>query len=238
MEMSFNLLVLDSETTGVKVEEDRILSFALKTSDGLTRTWIINPGVEVPEEASEVHGMTTEWIQEHGDPNAEGVISQILEVVRSHVEMGFTIGGFNHSFDLAILYHEAVRHGLEPLDPERIISVDPLILDRRIDKYRKGKRTLMDVARVNGIEIEEDKLHDALYDVEVTEKLLPILLNKTYRVEKDLHGLSREEILVKLQGLQANWKKSWAQGLTEYFRKKGQTEEDGSEIIVSGAFPW
>lgn len=56
----------DTETTGVDVTGDRIVTAALVVRDKLTglsqvRTWIIDPGVEIPEAASAIHGITTEY---------------------------------------------------------------------------------------------------------------------------------------------------------------------------------
>ncbi len=58
----------DTETTGVDVEIDRIVSAALVVQDApglrprVTR-WLVNPGVPVPEAATAVHGLTQEHVQ-------------------------------------------------------------------------------------------------------------------------------------------------------------------------------
>ncbi len=70
------VLGFDTETTGVDVTSDRIVTAALVMRQGLgglsrVRTWIIDPGVEIPEGASEIHGITTEYARAHGRPPAE-----------------------------------------------------------------------------------------------------------------------------------------------------------------------
>lgn len=97
----------------------------------------------------------------------------------------------------------------------------------------------MDVARHYGIDIEEEKLHEASYDVEVTEKLIPLVLNKAWReLAQERFDMTPEEFISWLQPKQRQWKKQWAEGITKYFAKQGKTEEDGSPIIVEGGFPW
>ncbi|NUQ88686.1 MAG: 3'-5' exonuclease, partial [Glycomyces artemisiae] len=51
------LLGFDTETTGVSVEQDRIVQAALVTGTGST-TWLIDPGVTIPPGATRVHGIT------------------------------------------------------------------------------------------------------------------------------------------------------------------------------------
>lgn len=65
------LAAFDTETTGVDVERDRIVSAALVVQDGpgsrprATR-WLVNPGTSVPEGATAVHGLTDEHLQLNG----------------------------------------------------------------------------------------------------------------------------------------------------------------------------
>ncbi|MDR0366186.1 MAG: hypothetical protein LBH68_05095, partial [Bifidobacteriaceae bacterium] len=58
-----DLVGFDTETTGVRTEADRIVTAALvcRRADGSREaaTWLINPGVEIPAQATAVHGITT-----------------------------------------------------------------------------------------------------------------------------------------------------------------------------------
>lgn len=109
----------------------------------------------------------------------------------------------------------------------------------KFDKYKKGGHQLITVAKRNGIEVEEDRLHAADYDVEVTEKLVKVFLNRAWRELASLReGLTPDEFITKLQEWQADEKKEWAEHLTEYFESQGNREDDGSKIVVSGTFPW
>ncbi|MEJ1230704.1 MAG: exonuclease domain-containing protein [Galbitalea sp.] len=74
---------------------------------------------------------------------------------------GLAVTIYNAPYDLSLLRHEALRHGVEPLVEPRAI-IDPLVLDRVVDKYRKGKRTLEAAAAVYGVELRD--AHDASAD--------------------------------------------------------------------------
>src|SRR5699024_3017184 len=121
----------------------------------------------------------------------------------------------------------------------KVRYLDPCVFSRVFDKYKKGGHQLITVAKRNGIEIEEDRLHAADYDVEVTEKLVPIMLNRAWKELPELRkGLTPDEFVTKLQEWQADEKRKWAEGLTKYFAEQGKTEEDGSKIVVNGRFPY
>jgi hypothetical protein len=97
-----------------------------------------DPGVPIPEAASNVHGVTTEQAQAEGQPAAE-VVAAALQLLRA-VPTSVPIVGFNARFDLTILDREARRHGLEPFVPAPVL--DGLVLDKHLDPYRKGSRRL------------------------------------------------------------------------------------------------
>lgn len=186
--------------------------------------------------------MDTAWVQEHGRKDVAAAIEEIVHELSEYAHAGFVIGGYNHSYDLAILEAEAKRYnpGVQNLRiKESARFIDPAIFSRVFDKYVKGGHQLITVAKRNGVEIEEERLHSADYDVEVTEKLVKIMLNRAWRELADMReGLTPDEFVTKLQGWQAVAKQEWAEHTTEYFESAGKTEEDGSKIIVSGAFPW
>lgn len=229
------ICVSDAETSGIDIENDRIITFyaMVQSITGEVireQSWVIDPGVEIQQGASDVHGMTTEWVRENGRKDVEKAIAEIADFHTDAVLKGIPLVGYNHAFDLGMLDNEVMRHNNVSLMPRALLRepmfFDPLIYDRATDKYRKGGRKLMDVARHYGIQIDESKLHDAKYDVIVTAKLAWILLQKS------------KWTVQELQPLQKQWKSEWACHLTEYFDKVDKREDDGSKIIVDGSFPY
>jgi DNA polymerase-3 subunit epsilon len=154
--------VFDLETTGIDVETSRIVSAAVAVLDAAGAVierwdWLADPGVEIPEQASAVHGITTERARAEGRPAPE-VIAEIIATLTGLFDRGMAVTIYNAPYDLSLLHFEALRYDLEPLtEPAPII--DPLVLDRVVDKYRKGKRTLEAAALVYGVDLTD--AHDA-----------------------------------------------------------------------------
>jgi DNA polymerase-3 subunit epsilon len=160
-----SLGVFDLETTGVEVSTDRIVTAHVGLIDAVgqpleQKQWLADPGVEIPEGAAAIHGISTEFAQANGRPAAE-VVSEVLEKLRSLIEARVVLVAYNASFDFSMLHAEALRHGLQPL-PDRFPILDPFVLDKHIDKYRKGSRKLVDACIAYGFELEN--AHDASAD--------------------------------------------------------------------------
>jgi DNA polymerase-3 subunit epsilon len=110
---------------------------------GANSEWLANPGIEIPTQASDVHGVTTEIAVRDGRP-ADLVVGELLETLRGFFARGMPVVAYNAPYDFTILHYEALRHGLEPLKLGAVI--DPLVIDKHKDKYRKGKRRLENAA--------------------------------------------------------------------------------------------
>jgi DNA polymerase-3 subunit epsilon len=157
--------VFDLETTGIDVETARIVTahVGLIDADGTSiahGAWMADPGIEIPEQASAVHGISTERARAEGRPAAE-VVAEVVAAVRAVFARGVPLVVYNAPYDLTLLDREARRHGVEPLGDVSAIGcvVDPLVIDKAVDRYRKGKRTLEAAAEVYGVVL--DDAHDA-----------------------------------------------------------------------------
>jgi DNA polymerase-3 subunit epsilon len=161
-----SLAVFDLETTGLDLTEARIVTACAVTIDeqgkvtGSNNEWLADPGIEIPEAASNVHGVTTEIARARGRKSQE-VVSEILETLRGFFKEGVPVVAYNAPYDFSILHHEAIRNGLEPLSDPRPI-IDPLVLDKFVDQYRSGKRTLQVAASVYGVPLSD--AHNATAD--------------------------------------------------------------------------
>lgn len=142
------MVCFDVQTTGVDIESDRIVTAAVcrvgKDTRTTERVWHLNPEVEMTEEAVRIHGITPEMAATYQD-SREGV-GQIIECLEEELD-GCPLIVFNARFDLTILDREAERNGIKPLtDRLDFTVIDPLVIDRAMDKFRPGKRTLKAVA--------------------------------------------------------------------------------------------
>lgn len=158
MSWAERLAVFDTETTGVNPLEARIVTafVGLIDADGdLERgtDWLADPGVEIPEQAAAVHGITTEMARAEGEPAAE-VVAKVRAAIDWVARNRVPLVVFNAPYDLTLLDAECRRHGLEPIAQalgEQV--VDPLVIDKAVDRYRKGKRTLGTQAEAYGIDL-------------------------------------------------------------------------------------
>lgn len=170
--MSNHLLGFDTETTGVDVFNDRIVTCCL-IYDGpepVVRNWLINPGVEIPEAATAVHGITTEFARTHGD-DPRFALEEIAAALAAHLSAGNPVVAYNANYDLTLLESELARYGLATLTerlghiPSPII--DPMVVDKAMEPYRRGKRRLIDLVTYYGV-ADNDNFHNAEADVAAT----------------------------------------------------------------------
>jgi DNA polymerase III epsilon subunit-like protein len=239
------MVAFDLETTGVDPEEARIVTAALALCGGgeptETATWIANPGVEIPEEAANVHGITTERAEAEGRPAVE-VVSAVLDALgTAPAHLPLVI--FNARYDLTVLDREARRHGLLPLTDRRsLFVVDPLMIDKWLDRYRKGSRKLDAICAHYGAVL--DGAHDASYDAIAAARAAWVLgakgrvVRKTSKPEwaREAEELRAEWAAVRgdlaaLDRAQRRWAREQALSLADYFRKQGQHDDaDGVRV--------
>jgi DNA polymerase-3 subunit epsilon len=154
----------DCETTGTDPFSARLVSAAFVTSAGARHEFLVDPGVEIPAGAAAVHGISTEHARLHGGDPAVA-LERIATLLAEHLSAGAPLIVFNAPFDLTLLEAELERHGLKALrDRVRAVApiVDPLLIDRTLDRYRKGSRTLEAQCAYYGVVIESP--HDACAD--------------------------------------------------------------------------
>ncbi|MFV0137069.1 3'-5' exonuclease [Streptomyces sp. HMX87] len=217
------LAAFDTETTGVDVESDRIVSAAVVVQDapGLrprVSRWLVNPGVPVPETATAVHGLTEEHLQRNGRWPAP-VMYEIAEVLAEQARAGRPLVVMNAPFDLTLLDRELRRHRASSLtrwlERTPLCVLDPRVLDKHLDRYRKGRRTLTDLCAHYGVPL--DGAHDAAADAQAA---LEVVRAVGRRFAGRLERLSPAE----LHTLQAVWHAAQARGLQAWFALSG-TEE-------------
>lgn len=219
-------LGFDTETSGVQVETDRIVTAAVVEIrpgyERRTRTWLINPGIDIPEEASAIHGITTEVAQAKGQEPAEA-LAEIAAVVCMAFRAGTPLVAMNASFDLTILDRELLRYDLGGLGErlggyEAIRPVlDPYVIDREVDKYRKGKRTLTAMCEHYGISLEN--AHSADADAIAAGSAL-------YQLATRFPEKVGNRPLDVLHDLQVKWRREQMESLAAYFKKQNKDTSD------------
>lgn len=181
------IAVFDLETTGLDLANSKIVTACIALLDGegnligQANEWLANPGVEIPAIAASVHGVTTEMAIEQGRPLAE-VVSEINAKLSELFADGVPVVAYNASYDFTILKSNSEALGLPALsDPMPVI--DPLVLDRRFDKWRKGKRTLSASSELYGVALGDDA-HNATADAIAAGQVALAVLGKFKLLEE------------------------------------------------------
>jgi len=224
------LAAFDIETTGTDIERDRIVTAAVALVGGglepVGHDWLVNPGVEIPAEATAVHGVTTRRSREEG-MDAAAAVEEITALLAAQLADDIPIVAFNARFDLTILDREARRHGVEPLiervGPDGLFVVDPYVLDKHVVPRRTGKgmRRLGSLCEIYRIPLTEAHAADA--DALAAARLAW----KMARLNPEI----AEAELFELHEDQVVWAADQAASLQEFFERKGRAER------VEGAWP-
>jgi len=215
------VLGLDFETTGIDRFNDVQVSYALvRVVGGVVRTsWsgLIDPGREIPAEATEVHGITTEQARGEGMPLPEA-IGLVTDAVVSASRRGLPLAGMKLDYDLTILDTQAklllgggiVERGW------RGPVLDAGVIDRHFDPDREGRRTLVDLCGLYGVGI--GRPHDASVDAIASVEVLFALAAR--------HDALSQCELAQLHLDQTRWHREWAHVYDEWRMAQGMIPID------------
>lgn len=159
------IVCVDTETTGRDSGTDRIVEIAcVRWENGAVvrrDNWLVNPGVPIPKEAFDVHGISNDDVRDA--KSFSGIAREVLQALSGAVPMAYN-APFDRSFLLAELSRAEVEMPEPPPACRRGVDwFDPLTWAREIQKYEKGK-SLGDVCGRLGIEMAQ--AHRASDDAE------------------------------------------------------------------------
>lgn len=212
MEHWGRLGVFDLETTGVDVDTARIVSACVAVLDAAGDViarwdWLADPGIEIPDAATAVHGITTERARSEGRAAAL-VVAEITSTLRVLFDTGMPVVVYNAPYDLSLLDRECRRHDLAPIGVPFPV-IDPLVVDKAVDRYRKGKRTLEVTAERYGVSLEG--AHDAGADA-IAAGRVALAIARAYPEQLDID-------LAELHRRQAGWYAEQAASFQDYIRR-------------------
>lgn len=227
----------DTETTGPNPLEDRIVTAAFIVRGGghpdRVFSWLINPGVPIPPEATEVHGITDAMVQDDGrDPKV--ALDEIASTLATAITHGMPVIAFNQSFDWSILHYDLIRNGL-PTVHDRVGAgplplLDPHVIDKQCDKYVKGTgmRKLKPTAERYGVELED--WHTAEADA-----LAALLIAEAqFAKYQQLNSMGPQQLFAA----QKVWRAEQQAGLQKWFRTKATAEQGGApDKVIDGSWP-
>lgn len=217
----------DLETTGVNVQTARIVtaSLILLNPDGSVARageWLADPGVEIPEGAAAVHGITTEYAREHGQP-ARQVVWELAGAIGSLFLDGVPVIAFNAAYDFSVLHHEMVRHRVADGELPAGCILDPYIIHKQVIPRKRGNRRLESLAAEHGVQL--DHAHTSKDDALAAERLLVKL------AQRFPHVLDKDALVLHEQQVQ------WAHQQAADFQAWLRTQPGKQDKVIDGRWP-
>jgi len=175
------IVFFDLETTGVSIATDRIVEISIlkiyPNGNKESKTWLVNPEVEIPAGATEVHGITNEKVVT--EPTFKELAAEVDKMIA-----GCDLAGFNSNrFDIPLLAEELMRAGVDfDMNDRKAVDVQVIF-------HKKEQRTLS-----AGYQFYCGKelvgAHGAEADTNATYEILKAQLDKYDDIENSIEALS------------------------------------------------
>jgi len=175
------IVFFDLETTGVNIGSDRIVEISIlkvfPNGNKESKTWLVNPEIEIPQGATDVHGITNEQVVT--EPTFKELAPKVNEMIADS-----DLAGFNSNrFDIPLLAEELMRAGIDfDMNNRKAIDVQVIF-------HKKEQRTLgAGYQFYCGKELEG--AHGAEADTNATYEILLAQLEKYDDIENSVEALS------------------------------------------------
>jgi DNA polymerase-3 subunit epsilon len=198
------IVAIDTETTGRDPSSDRVVEVACVRWEGgrvtLQKSWLVNPGRPIPQEAFEVHGISDDHVKDA--PAFEAIVPELLEALKGAIPLAY-----NAEFDRKQLLSELGRLPAPAAPPPAFQKnaewIDPLVWARELQKLEKS-RALTEVAARLGVELAQ--AHRATNDAEAALNVFVKFLEDT-RVPRTYGALLQEQRrLARLFDVDRKWR--------------------------------
>lgn len=190
LQLTKPLAFIDLETTGTNIGIDRIVEIAivkiLPDGNKSVKRKLINPGMPIPKEASEIHGITDEMVKD------ASVFADVARELKQVLD-GCDIAGYNSNrFDIPLLMEEFIRAGVDfDLKGKRLVDVQHI--------FHKMEQRTLSAAYKFYCDKSLDDAHSAEADASATYEILEAQL-QTYpqlgtTVDSILKQIGEDEIV-------------------------------------------
>lgn len=177
------LVFIDLETTGTNPQEDRVVEISIiKIEPGgniIEKCRRVNPKVEIPKSASDIHGITNE------DVSSEPSFGQLSKAIHSLIKDCDLAGYNSNRFDIPLLMKEFDRCGVA-LD---VLNVNPVDVYELICKFHQRTLSNMYLQYTNKT---LENSHSATSDNRATIEILSEILKVHYDEPQTVKNLSKE----------------------------------------------
>tara|TARA_R110002050_G_scaffold74772_4_gene160120 strand:+ start:22473 stop:23249 length:777 start_codon:yes stop_codon:yes gene_type:complete len=171
----------DLETTGVNISKDRVVEISIlkvfPNGNKESKTWLVNPEMEIPKEVIEIHGITNEKVA--NEPTFKELAKEIHNMIKDS-----DLGGFNSNrFDIPLLAEEMLRADID-FDMKNCLAVDVQTIFHKMEQ-----RTLSAAYRFY-CDKELEGAHGAEADTNATYEVLKAQIAKYDDLENDTKFLA------------------------------------------------
>ena len=180
IELSKPLAFFDIESTGINPATDRIVELAIIriSPDGEKQRFrrLVNPGIPIPKEASDIHGITHDMIKDA--PSFKEIAPEVAAFLENS-----DLGGYNSNrFDVPLLVEEFLRAGvLFSLSDRKLLDVQKIY-------HKMEPRTLSAAYQFYCGKSLEDA-HTASADVDATWEVLQAQIDKYPNIGHSMSSL-------------------------------------------------
>tara|TARA_R100000935_G_scaffold13960_1_gene28085 strand:- start:177 stop:1064 length:888 start_codon:yes stop_codon:yes gene_type:complete len=181
LKLSKPICFFDLETTGTNVAKDRIVEISIlkvfPNGNKESKTWLVNPEMEIPAEVIAIHGITNEKVA--NEPTFKQLAPKIYEMIKN-----CDLGGYNSNrFDIPLLAEEMLRADID-FDMKNLASVDVQTI------FHKMEQRTLTAAYKFYCQKDLEGAHGAEADTNASYEVLKSQLDKYGELENDMSWLS------------------------------------------------
>ncbi len=174
------IVFFDLETTGINIGNDKIVEISilkiLPNGNKESKTWLVNPEIEIPAEATAIHGITNEKVV------TEPTFKELAHVINNTIADSDLAGFNSNRFDIPLLAEEFLRAGID------FDMTNRKAIDVQVIFHKKEQRTLSAGYKFYcGKELED--AHSAEADTNATYEILKAQLDKYEDIENSVDAL-------------------------------------------------
>jgi len=218
-------LGVDLETTGVDVDNDRIVTISMVLRDLNTpdeedqvNMTTFNPGVPIPPGATAINGITDDMVKDGDKPSDE--LPFFHGMITSAWEAGIPIVGSNLPYDLSLFAAELERHNNTRFKVAGPL-LDTMVLHRMVTGQRKANLAVMS----EYYKIKNVKAHDSTSDVITTLDILQEMISRS--------AYLRETDLRDLYVAQRQAHRHWAANMQQFFDRIGKADQVNADWPIN-----
>lgn len=181
LELKRPICFFDLETTGVNVANDRIVEISVfkvfPNGNKESKTWLVNPGIPIPPETSEIHGITDEKVA--NEPTFKELAKTVYDMISDS-----DLAGYNsNKFDIPLLAEEFLRADIDfDMSKKKAVDVQNIF-------HRMEQRTLTAAYKFYcGKDLTN--AHSAEADTQATYEILEAQIEKYEELQADVDFLS------------------------------------------------